>query len=427
MLAFLCALSFVLYLDRVCIGQAANSISADLGLSNSQMGWVHGAFLIAYGLFEIPTGWWGDRYGSRRVLTRIVVWWSLFTALTGAALGFGVLVLTRFLFGAGEAGAYPNMVRTVARWFPLAERGTAQGIVITSAQLGGALAPAMAAYLIAGIGWRLTFVAFSLLGFVWAIAFYGWYRDTPAEMRGAPARLDSASRDIPDARDMAGPPPTHADVPWRSVLTNPNVWLLGIFQSCSSFLSYMFMSWYPTYLVRGRDVEELTTGWLASLVLFGSAVGCLASGFFNDWLARITHRHPARFRVAGFTATTLAVAALLVSVQCESPFASSLWAAIAFLLAISQQATLWAVTTEISGPHIGVVFGLINSMGVPGGFISTVFVGRFVDAMAARGYTGRAQWDPAFYAYAAVLALGGCCWLLVNARRKIAPHDSTHA
>ena len=122
-LGFLCSLAFVLYLDRVCIGQALPSIQSELGLSNDQIGYVLGAFLIAYGLFEVPTGHWGDRFGSRGVLTRIVVWWSLFTALTGAANGLLVLVSVRFLFGAGEAGAYPNVARIIARWFPPGERG----------------------------------------------------------------------------------------------------------------------------------------------------------------------------------------------------------------------------------------------------------------------------------------------------------------
>ncbi len=420
MLAFLCTLSFVLYLDRVCIGKAVGPIRDDLGLTNTQMGYAMGAFLIAYGLFEVPTGHWGDRFGSRRVLTRIVVWWSVFTALTGAATGLWMLVTIRFLFGAGEAGAYPNMVRTIARWFPLNERGAAQGIVITSAQLGGALAPVMAAHLIELIGWRSTFVVFSLLGIVWAAAFYWWYRDDPREMTGQVVRENDHA--IAAAQSSLAPRENAVDanIPWKSILTNSNVWLLGIFQTCSSFLSYMFMGWYPTYLEEGRGVDPILTGWLASLVLFGSAVGCLASGFINDWLARLTDRNPARFRVYGFCATALAVIALVISVRCETALATSIWAAIAFLLAIWQQATLWALTTEISGPRIGVVFGLINSMGVPGGFISTVFVGRFVDWMASRGYTGRAQWDPTFYAYAAVLAVGGCCWIFVNANKRIA-------
>src|SRR5205085_210216 len=166
---------------------------------------------------------------------------------------------------------------------------------------------------------------------------------------------------------------------------------------------YMFMSWYPTYLEKGRGVDPIETGQLSSLVLLGSAVGCLASGFINDWLSRVTRFHPARFRAYGFCGTALAAVALLASIQCESARATSAWASVACMAAISQQATFWAVTTEISGAHLGVIFGLMNSMGVPGAFVSSTFLGRFVDWMASQGYSGRAQWDPAFYIYAGVL------------------------
>jgi sugar phosphate permease len=209
-------------------------------------------------------------------------------------------------------------------------------------------------------------------------------------------------------------------IPWRSIMTSRNVWLLGLLQTCSSFFSYMVMSWYPTYLEKGRGVSAIEAGWLSSLVLAGAAVGCLSSGFVTDWLARVTNRNPARHRVYGFAGTSLAALALWTSVECDSPVATSLWAAVALMAAISQQATFWTVTMEISGRHLGVVFGLMNSMGIPGAFASTVFLGRFVDWMRAQGYEGRGQWDPAFYVYAAVLIVGACCWLAVDARQRVA-------
>ncbi len=418
-LGFLCSLAFVLYLDRVCMGKAVVEIEKDLHLSDTQMGWVLGAFTVAYGLFEVPTGRWGDRFGSRGVLARIVLWWSAFTALTGAANGLLMLIAVRFLFGAGEAGAYPNAARVIARWFPLEERGRVQGLMLTSAQLGGALAPAVAAYLILGVGWRWTFVVFSAFGLAWAGSFYFWFRDDPAQH----PRTNQAERAV----IAGGSAPAQAEhslpIPWRSILTSSNIWLLGCLQTCSSFFSYMVMSWYPTYLEKGRQVDSLEAGWLSSLVLGGAAVGCLSSGFITDWLARVTNRNPARHRIYGFVGTTLAALALWASIECESPRATSLWAAVALMAAISQQATFWTVTMEISGRHLGVVFGLMNSMGVPGAFASTVFLGRFADGMAARGYQGRAQWDPAFYVYAGVLMVGACCWLAVDANKKVTDQE----
>lgn len=419
-LGFLCSLSFVLYIDRACIGKAVIPIQIDLGLNDAQMGYALSAFVLAYGLFEIPTGRFGDRFGSRGVLARIVIWWSLFTALTGAATSLAVLVLVRFLFGAGEAGAYPNAARVIARWFPLSERGTAQGLMLTSAQLGAALAPPVAQLLIESVGWRLSFVVFGLLGVAWAVSFYGWFRDEPSEHQGVNAAEHALIEHgrPPAARDVPHPP-----IPWRSILTSRNIWLLGLLQTCSSALYYMFISWYPTYLQKGRDTSPREAAWLSAFVLAGAGVGCLASGYVNDRLARATRFHPARYRVYGFLGTALAALALLLSVRAESAIATSALAALACVGTMSQQATFWAVTTEISGRHLGVVFGLMNSLGVPGAAASTLFLGQFVEHMRSEGYVGRAQWDPTFYIYSGVLFLGACCWLLVDARRHVPDSD----
>ena len=139
------------------------------------------AFSLAYGLCEIPTGRMGDRFGSRTVLTRIVVWWSIFTGLTGACSGLLTLVIVRFLFGAGEAGAFPNAARVIARWYPVHERGRVQGVMLAAAQFGAVLAPVGAAQLIEHLGWRWSFGVFGLLGVAWAVGFWWWFRDDPAE------------------------------------------------------------------------------------------------------------------------------------------------------------------------------------------------------------------------------------------------------
>src|SRR5688500_214282 len=171
-LAFLCTLALLLYLDRVCIGKAAPSIRRDLGLSETQMAWVFNAFTLAYCLFEVPTGHWGDRHGGRGVIARIVVWWSVFTALTGAAGGLWSLLAVRFLFGAGEAGAFPNASRVVTRWFPPDDRGKARGAITTASLVGGAASPVLAAVLIEHAGWRVMFGVFGAVGVVWAAVFY---------------------------------------------------------------------------------------------------------------------------------------------------------------------------------------------------------------------------------------------------------------
>src|SRR5687767_3568710 len=170
-LLFLCTMALLLYLDRVCIGKAAPAIRRDLGLSETQMAWVFNAFTLAYCLFEVPTGHWGDRHGGRGVIARIVVWWSLFTALTGAAVGLRSLLVIRFLFGAGEAGAFPNASRVATRWFPPRDRGKARGAITTASLVGGAASPVLAALLMERVGWRMMLVIFGAIGVVWAGAF----------------------------------------------------------------------------------------------------------------------------------------------------------------------------------------------------------------------------------------------------------------
>lgn len=409
-LGFLCSLSFILYLDRVCIAKAVEPIRRDLGLSLTEMGYVLGAFVVAYGLFEVPTGHWGDRYGSRGVLTRIVVWWSIFTVLTGAASGLWMLVAIRFLFGAGEAGAYPNVARVLARWFPAEQRGMAQGFVITSAQFGGAVSPAVAAYLIEFVGWRVAFAIFGSLGIVWAAAFYYWFRDDPGE--AAP----TAHAAIPAVQ--AAPVEPHPPIPWPLVLRSSNIWLLGLINTCTAFVSYMFMQWYPTYLMDARGASSIEAGWYASLVLGGGAVGALCGGLIVDWLVRMTGSR--RWSYSGYGAAVLGLAAFAIATSafCDSLPMSSLFAALACMSALSHQAAWWGVVTEVSGKHLGALFGLMNSLGVPGAWLSTTFLGRFADELGQRGYVGRERWDPAFLICGGVLLLGACCYLQVDCRRS---------
>lgn len=190
-LAFTVALAGITYLDRVCISQTSGAMMKELHLSKEQMGFVFGAFTIAYAAFEIPSGAWGDRIGPRRLLARIVAWWSFFTIATAAAFNYGSLLLVRFLFGMGEAGAFPNVSKTFSRWFPVAERGTAQGIFFAGAHLGGGLTPILVTALLAVMPWRMVFVCFGLIGYVWVIAWFWWFRDDPAEHAAVnPAELE---------------------------------------------------------------------------------------------------------------------------------------------------------------------------------------------------------------------------------------------
>jgi MFS family permease len=415
-LAFLCTLALLLYIDRVCIGQAATSIRRDLSLSETQMGWVFNAFILAYCVFEVPTGHWGDRFGSRRVITRIVLWWSAFTAFTGLAWGLWPLVATRFLFGAGEAGAFPNAARVVTRWFPPAERGIARGAITTTSQLGGAITPPLAAFFINQVGWRWTFAIFGVAGIVWAAAFYRWFRDEPGEH---PAVGADELVHIGKVETRQGNEP-HA-IPWGYVVASPNVWLLGTIMTAGATLFYMLFQWYPTYLKEARGLSEQVSGWFGFVALAGGSVGCITGGLVSDQIIRRTSERKWSRRLLAGGMLLLASTSLFAVRYAESPLAGAcLCAAALFCLQVSIP-TWWTVVAEISGRHGAAMFGLMNGMGGLGVMVLNIAVGRLIDTGKAAGIPLVECWRPVFDGVAVGLLLGSICWLLVDATRPIVP------
>ena len=383
-------MTFVLYLDRVCLGQAAPIMQEELGISDTALGFVHAAFTLAYAVFEIPTGRWGDRYGSRGVLTRIVIWWSLFTALTGAATGLWMLLSVRFLFGAGEAGALPNSARILKQWFPESARGEAQGIVTTGMMIGGAAAPVASQFLINGLGktwtfgmfgwqttyegfgWRWTFVIFGLIGLTWAVSFYFWFRDDPADHR----KVNRAERKLIKSGQKPERPAltesevpasamidldehftdAHEPIPWKLVLPCANIWLLGGAMMTMSGVYYMLFSWYPKYLQSARGVSAENSSWLTSLVLGAGAMGCYFGGRLTDWLVAKTGN-----RRWGRTAQCVVGAGLphggiLASIFTDSNLMASICIAIACFGVQIQVPAWWASATQVSGRHLGCAF-----------------------------------------------------------------------
>lgn len=436
-MAYLCTLAFILYIDRICIGQAGTAMKAELGLSNFQWGLVGVAFQIAYAIFEPTTGHWGDRYGSRRVLIRIVLWWSAFTALTGCAWafsleafgyvifdGFILLLLIRFLFGAGEAGALPNAARVISCWFPPGKRGPSQALISTCAQIGGAAAPALAAFFIQSpyIGWRWAFVIFGSLGVVWVWFFARWFRDDPATH---PHVNEAERRYILGNRPAvtSGAAQEHR-IPWRLVFANSNIWLLGIINACTSFFSYMLFLWFPTYLKEGRGLDEMESGRLGSLPFLFGASGVLLGGYVGDWLTARTGSRRLALGSMGTVGLLLAGTLVGSSLYADDPLAAVLLCSTGYFFSYIQLAGWWACMADVGGRHLGALFGLCNMIGLAGGAISQVFLGSYADYMKSLGYEGRAQWDPAFYLYGGVLMLGGVLWLFMNPRKPVVAEDA---
>lgn len=414
-LLFLCTLAVLLYIDRVCIGQAASHIQKEFGISKTQMSLAFMAFSLAYSLFELPAGWWGDRYGSRGVITRVAVFWSVFTALTGAAAGLYSLILIRFLFGAGEAGALPNAARVATRWFPEQTRGRVRGAINFSSLLGATIAPVLATHLIGRIGWRGMFMAFGVVGIVWAILFYWRFRDDPATHPGVnEAELQWISPQPAHPHTAA----THR-IPWNIVFTSANVWLLGLIMTVCGLLFYFLFQWFPSYLKEARGLDDIDAGWRTSVVMAGGALGCLAGGGISDLVLKFMPDRARGRSLSGAGALILSGLAACAVRFLESSDAIMLCSAFSLFFMQISLPTWWSVVAEISGRHGGAMWGLMNSMASLGLIGLNLVVGMVVDHRQAAGLSLRESWNPIFDIVAAGLFLGGICWLIVNTNRAL--------
>jgi MFS family permease len=403
-LGFAFLLTVITYLDRVCISIAAPAMMADLHISVLQMSGVFSAFILAYSIFEVPSGWLGDVRGPRRVLTRIVLWWSAFTMLTGAAAGVRSLVAIRFLFGAGEAGAFPNIIRSFARWFPRSERGRASGVMFLGSRLGGMLSAPIALLLMSRLGWRLSFVVFGALGVFWAAAWAWWYRDRPADHPAV-----NAAELAWIEQDAAVSVATIA-TPWRSLLTSTNVWAICAMYAAYGYGLYFYLTWLPTYLITELGFSALAGGFFASLPFLLAGIADVTGGWLTDRLARLRGLRVARCGL-GCAAFLASAALLFATTVVAPPAAKAALLALALGSADLALSAAWAAPLDVAADHAGVVTGLMNTFGNLGGLIAPWVVGWSVDRLHS--------WTVPFYITAVVYAAGAIAWLIVDPTRRV--------
>lgn len=424
-IVFAVALAVIQYVDRVVISQAMPDIAREMHLTDPQKGVVFSAFTLAYALFEIPTGWLGDRIGARSVLTRVVLWWSFFTAATGWAWNHVSLVVIRFLFGAGEAGCFPNLTKAFSAWLPRRERTKAQGLMWMGARWGGAVAPLLVVLVMAVVDWRTAFVVFALLGVGWTVVFLWWYRDRPADHPG----VNAAELEL--LRENEANISAHGKAPWRALVTRRTMWLLWAQYFCLSYGWYFYVTWLPDYLRSERGMEiksNAFTQWLAAalegtvspeltvkiLAAALAGVPLFFGGFGSFTAGSITSRLVARgadiarvrraFGVFGFCgAATL----LMTSYHIRDP----LWAMLAMGCAsFANDLTMpgsWATCMDVGGRFAGTVSGSMNMMGNFGGMAGPLVVGLLLAS------TGR-DWQWAFAISAIIYGLGAVCWLFID-------------
>ena len=403
---FAVTLAIITYIDRVAISVAVPFIRQDLGLSTIQMGWALAVFGWAYALFEIPGGWLGDRIGPRRVLMRIVIWWSLFTAATGWAWNASSLIVTRGLFGAGEAGAFPNLTRVLTTWLPAKERERAQALLWFATRISGAFTPLLVATLIALVTWRRAFEIFGVLGVVWAILFFRWYRDDPAR-----------HPDV-NAAELALLPPAHetavarGGVPWRVIFSSPAVWLLSIQYMCLAYGWWFYINWLPTYLRDARGTTLRMGALLAGLPLLLGGVGCLVSGAVIPRLSRALGSVAVARRIVAVTGFVGASACIVVFTGIADPVRAMIVLGFAGFFNDFVMPAAWAGTMDVGGRYAGTVSGAMNMMGSIAGASSVLVVGYLL------AWTQQ-NWTLTFYISSGIYLLGAVCWLFLDSHTPL--------
>ena len=408
-LAYLAA--FITYLDRVCISVAAPNMQRDLGLSQIEFAWVFTVFYIAYSVCEIPVASLGDRWGQRRMLIRIVGCWSVFTILTGMVRGLGTLLVTRTVFGAAEAGAFPTLSRALARWFPLGERSRANGIMWMGARTGGALAPPIAVAIVTFMGWRYAFGLFGLVGLIWCAACLFWYHDDPADH---PAVNTEELRLI---RSGAAAPPQPEDrVPWKDLVLNPTMIALFCSYFASGFGFQFFVTWLPTYLMREHGVTLQTSGVLSGLPLAAGAIGCLAGGLIADRITRRTGSIVIGRRSVGVSGFLLGAAGYMAAIYGHSAGVSIAFLALASGAHDMTLPVLWATTTDVGGRFGGTASGMVNFASTLSGMVAPMAA-----ALLERVF---GSFHAVFIAAAAMYVLGACLWLVIDPRRSLSTENA---
>jgi ACS family glucarate transporter-like MFS transporter len=424
-LAFLCALSFLTYYDRQCIVRAQESIQSELTIDDDQMGVIFGAFWLAYALFEIPGGWMGDRIGARFTMTRIVLAWSLFTALTGLATGFYSLLLYRFLFGAGEAGAFPNMARIQSRWLPISERARAGGLIWLTARWGAAFGPLVFGTLTRGIHsiqsaaeplplfewlrtvapWRIAFIASGALGLIWCLAFYPWFRDDPAQKRSvseAERQYIETGRGNVESRHRMD---CHV---WRRLFSSPSLWALALYYFFGSIGWSFFVSWMPRYLKAVQGVAFENSEWASALPLFCGGIACIVGGALSDAVVKKTARR--RFGRAIFPVSGCLIAAvsMLLITHAKTAQSATVLMCVAAAAFDFGQAANWASMVDIGGRNAGVAMGFVNMVGCLGHAVQPYVGARIFNTLG---------WDALFALYAAAFLVAMTMWAVIDPTR----------
>jgi sugar phosphate permease len=403
----------ITYMDRTGISIAASPMAKEFGLGETGLGVVFSAFLWAYAIGQIPSGWLADRVGPRWVLLLIVPVWSLMTAMTTIATGIASLIGIRFVFGLAEAGAFPAATRGMQLWFPKSERGIVHGVTHSFSRLAVAIVPFLAVKIMLAFGWRWIFYLFGAAGIVWSLGFYLFYRNRPEEHPGvnrvelARIRCWQAEGAIQPPVDRDKPPVA----PWKKIFSTANMWYIAAGYCCFYYGTYFYMTWFPTYLLAYRRLPLASVGTLASLPLIAGMFGDILGGTLTDTIYRRTGK-------LKFARRIVAAPAMLVSGLCLIPAAMTgrawiavlcLTASLFFLELVISPA--WAVPMDVGGEYSGTVSGIMNMAGSLAASVSPIIFGLLVH---------RGLWITPFFISAGVLLAGALIWtFLIDPEKSV--------
>lgn len=419
-----CAVASVAYLSRNCLGvfAADEAFRAELNASPQQLSNVMTAFFLAYGVFQIPAGWLGQRFGSRVVLTLYAAVWSISTAILGLGGSVGFLAAAMAAIGTAQAGVFPNAARSISDWMPAHRKAVACGFMAAFMSIGGATASGLTGWLTEYFSWRAIVVLYSTPGLVWALIFYWWFRDRPEDHPGVNDSELAYIRDEPPGAERAGVAGDSSEQPveqaveqsvekagsinWRVMLTSRALWLINGQQFFRAAGYIFFATWFPTFLRETRGVSLKDSGILSSLPLLAVVLGCSLGGILTDWLLERTNS-----RVIGRKVVASASLAICGFLTVSALWADGLTMAMTLITAGSFFAAVagpcaYAQTMDVAGKQIPVVFGMMNMMGNFGAAICPQLVTRFVDA------TG--SWEGVLFIFFGVYLAASLCWAMLD-------------
>lgn len=367
-LLVLSILSVITFLDRIAFSTAGERITKELGFTAVQWGWILGSFTLAYALFEIPTGFLGDKFGAKNILIRVVLWWSFFTVLTGFSTGFMMMLIIRFLFGIGEAGAYPNMAIVASKWFPAAERGRVQAVIWGASRIGAGLTPFIIIPIQQKYGWQASFYFLGAIGIVWVIFWQFWHKEDPSQA------TDISTDELEEILAKRQLSSHDATTSIFKLLKNKNLGFLMMMYACYAMGVYFFQSWLPKYLQQGRGISEEQLKYFSSAPFFLAAIGCLVGGFLSDKLVVKYGRKWGR-RIVPMIGLGLSGIFLIIAALTTNNTIAIILLSIGMASMDVTAPVAWAVSMDIGGKRSGSISGAMNSAGLLAAYCSTVLFG----------------------------------------------------